>query len=965
MNNALRNSIARPSLRAAVNSQDLVIDSGAATSLRPVQPGHCLDMVAASSQYIDSGVTVTGGTAVDISFTINPDSVTGGIFKSGGWLAGNKGLTLSMASGAVLVSSSDGTTLGSVGFTGLTLVTGAWYEGRLVWDGATSAPTLTIITGGVSTDYVASGTIAGWVGASAQNLRFGDTAFSYFDGKLGFCKYDGVLQYNNDFSSGTVAIDSSGNGNDGTLVNGPTWTTDNSLPYSWLNQVGYSQRMYLDGTDDNIGLGTASNLQLQAADTFEIECDIMFSDSTAVNTIVGWREIGGPSDGWQFRTEATSGVLRLLLFDGAAVTECIGTTDVVDGSKHTVKVTYDGAGTFALFIDGGSETLASSQNNAGSVTYTNSEAIIGSYTTAFSQGIICDLSYTKGGSLVSSYIGNGNTDADWTDQTGINDGTVNGSPDNIFIPRDEATPANDAFGNALQWSGSAFPRRPEYRGSYAGEFDGVNDYVSTTTAPITGELTAWVKTTDDNGCVIGSQAGSNRCYLQIRSGVLGGGLGSVSYVTMFGTITVNDGAWHLVSMTWDGSNTRLFVDGVLDGTYSQSGTVEQTLPLYIGGLNSNSSFAAPLTFDASGVNITSAEYPLAEGVGSTVHDISGNGNDGTITNASTATEGAGFWAGRIDGEANAHNINNGFSRRMLFDGVNDYVSFDLGTFNTSAWSVKATFAFNDLSSNQDIFSQAAGSGTGRAWVRIGTNGNATTFLGGAGSTVIAPSSTFAVGGVYVIELVYSLSPDTLTLIVDGVSQTPVSRTCEVSTGLFYLGTGHSLGQYSSGTAYNATLNGSTYTGNGNTDADWLDTVGSNNGTVNGSPALLRVPADSAAPTLDVYGSTLTNPAVANSHNDAETTWDFENIGTGDTIAPETSHLSNFDAVTFSDTNYSLGTTSPIDSVFWRDKSGVLKDRATGYGATLTGVGLVYANNYTDGERWNNLAPWDDDNIWND
>ena len=54
-------------------------------------------------------------------------------------------------------------------------------------------------------------------------------------------------------------------------------------------------------------------------------------------------------------------------------------------------------------------------------------------------------------------------------------------------------------------------------------------------------------------------------------------------------------------------------------------------------------------------------YPLTEGAGDTVYDISGNDNHGTINNASTATEGAGFWAGRIDGEANALNNNNGFT----------------------------------------------------------------------------------------------------------------------------------------------------------------------------------------------------------------------------------------------------------------------------------------------------------------
>jgi hypothetical protein len=75
--------------------------------------------------------------------------------------------------------------------------------------------------------------------------------------------------------------------------------------------------------------------------------------------------------------------------------------------------------------------------------------------------------------------------------------------------------------------------------------------------------------------------------------------------------------------------------------------------------------------------------------------------------------------------------------------------------------------------------------------------------------------------------------------------------------------------------------------------------------------------------------------VVNGHNDAETTWDCENIGTGDTIA------------------------------FWRDFSTVAKDRLLAFDGTQTGSDLVWANNFTHGERWNDLAPWSDETYWNE
>src|SRR3569623_1006054 len=54
---------------------------------------------------------------------------------------------------------------------------------------------------------------------------------------------DGLIgHWNFDETSGTVAADSSGNGNNGTLINGPTWVT---------GQVG-SGALSLDGIDDKV-----------------------------------------------------------------------------------------------------------------------------------------------------------------------------------------------------------------------------------------------------------------------------------------------------------------------------------------------------------------------------------------------------------------------------------------------------------------------------------------------------------------------------------------------------------------------------------------------------------------------------------------------------------------------------------------------------------------------------------------
>jgi|14BtaG_2_1085337.scaffolds.fasta_scaffold01411_8 hypothetical protein len=145
----------------------------------------------------------------------------------------------------------------------------------------------------------------------------------------------------------------------------------------------------------------------------------------------------------------------------------------------------------------------------------------------------------------------------------------------VLKPRDESDPTKDIDGNPLQYSGSVYPRRPEYRNSYAASFDGVDDYIS------------------------------------------------AAHLTGSETVTSSEG-----------TSTPSISAGRIDFT---SGTCSNL------------------------ILSDGTQYPLAEGAGDTVYDISGNGNHGTINNASTGTEGAGFWAGRIDGEANALNNNNGFS----------------------------------------------------------------------------------------------------------------------------------------------------------------------------------------------------------------------------------------------------------------------------------------------------------------
>ena len=126
---------------------------------------------------------------------------------------------------------------------------------------------------------------------------------------------------------------------------------------------------------------------------------------------------------------------------------------------------------------------------------------------------------------------------------------------------------------------------------------------------------------------------------------------------------------------------------------------------------------------------------------------------------------------------------------------------------------------------------------------------------------------------------------------------------------------------------------------------------------------LRVPADSAAPTLDVYGDALTNPPITNGYNNSETTLDVYNIAEGDNPSAATANLSNFSAIAFSDTSTDLTFgTIPIDAVFRRDESATQKDRLFAFSDSLSGTPLRLALNYTEVIGG---APWDDTEAWID
>ena len=175
--------------------------------------------------------------------------------------------------------------------------------------------------------------------------------------------------------------------------------------------------------------------------------------------------------------------------------------------------------------------------------------------------------------LVGYYPFNGNAN----DESGnANHGTVVG-----------ATPAPDRFGQPNK--AYALANNPAH-GAMATDYIEIPD--SPTLRPLTGlTLSAWINTSNPAGrAIIGKQFGSDledSYLLWYNTGTLW------FTVFPFGSTGISApipalGAWHHVAGTWDGSTTRLYIDGVQVASGEFAGPMQyDDNPVVIGADNDN------------------------------------------------------------------------------------------------------------------------------------------------------------------------------------------------------------------------------------------------------------------------------------------------------------------------------------------------------------------------------------------
>lgn len=701
-----------------------------------------------------------------------------------------------------------------------------------------------------------------WTSAQVTNYT------SY--GELGTAPTNVVAWYKCDEQAGLNAFDSSGNRNDGTITNATLSTFHSTQTvYSFQNQVGYTLS---DGTK-------------------VIGSDMIVNGGFDTDTV--WTKDANAS--------ITGG--KLVLSGSTGLT--YQTIDLVDNASYKVTFTISdhSVGTVRAYLNGTNGTIRSSNG-----TYVD-------YITAGSANTLVGINPSATLSIDNFSV-------------------ERVAADGAYIPRDESDPTKDVLGATLEFSGKA-PQDAALIDSHCGTFDGTDDSVVVGDVLDLGtndkSVSVRVNSTTTSGSYEtplygkNNNSGNDRWMLYIHQAkahlllIIDGANYSFS-----GTSTINDGEWHTITATIDRSDVaKIYVDGVLEGTSSDISSKENhdcsnaidlrmardSSSFLNGSMCDVRDYQAVLSADntlnihdntqgvAPGYNNLQGCWPLAEGAGVFAYDTSGNGNHGTITDATLST----FWGS--DQDKYHFNLTEGFTRGLFFSGSShvdcgNNSSLDL----TSGGAVSAWISPENITTG-DIVNKGNNTGAANNNYSLSMFGGSIYFFIGDGSSSntvsVTTSGNLTIGSLH--HVVGTFDGTNVKLYIDGVEKatlaqtvTPIAQTENLLiadsawSGSHYTGVVFDTRIYNDGLTadevtylYNRGASGTDptttnlvakYDFSKDTGSTVIDEQGSNTGTITGA-LFTRIPKDLSDVGNDALGAPLVNPA-GTWHNGAETDINF-------------------------------------------------------------------------------------------
>ena len=189
--------------------------------------------------------------------------------------------------------------------------------------------------------------------------------FTFLPKVIASAPTSGLVGYwNFDEGTGTTAGDSSGNGNTGTLVNGPTWTT---------GKVG-SGALQFDGVNDYVNMGDPVSGIFDFGSTNPFTVSAWFKTSSlAVDRAIVTKSLSNNNQGYFMRVTQSTNLLQVRIRDGSGNQTNINSNAAVSNGlwHHGVMVVDRNAQLLRLYVDG-SQNGSADISNVGSLSNTDS-----------------------------------------------------------------------------------------------------------------------------------------------------------------------------------------------------------------------------------------------------------------------------------------------------------------------------------------------------------------------------------------------------------------------------------------------------------------------------------------------------------------------------------------------------------------------------------------------------------------
>lgn len=591
-----------------------------------------------------------------------------------------------------------------------------------------------------SYDYVTSPCNADHTDSPKLDITYG-TAFSPTVGS----EENGpspTLYWKFDEGQGTTAEDSTANGLDGTISNGPAYQTENFCISS--------KCLYFAGTDDNVNKSDDSKLDFVAADNFTVSAWVKRNGAASANTVIlqkSGANIGSTYTGYKLYMDA-SGDFCFAIQDGtnAVDSACTSAVDFDDDSWHFVTGVKAATTSVTLYVDGNQRAQDASIASTGSLANASTFRV-GADSDGTSNewlGFIDEVKVTRdqtartAAQVAADYNALSNPEG-VAQQQGNNNQNMPSTLSNGLIGywNMDSTSWLDSSGNSVTGTGQGDVTTASGKFNNAGTFDGTGDCVNLGTTVLTNTgsamtVSAWVNPSSlsSDPAIIRKQ--SNIWNLHYISGssafrfelATSGGSAQV----FSGTFSTT-GTWYLITGVYDGSYIYIYVNGVYQNRTALTGTIntgsgQQTaIGANISGGTCNQYYwngkideVRVYTRALSAADVSRlynwAPGPVGywkfdEGTSTTAYDSSGNGNNGTLTLG--PTWGTGKYGNAVD-----------------FDGVDSYVDAGTGIVSDKEVSISAWY-------------RSDGTGPGAAHTIIsnataGSNQNYTFELNRSGST---------------------------------------------------------------------------------------------------------------------------------------------------------------------------------------------------------------------------------------